>query len=111
MKKGRTGVQLTVLSSPDRVPALRELLFRETTTIGLHWRIENKLALDREFVEVGTQWGKVRMKVASSSSGRITNASPEYEDCRAISQKHSIPLKEVMQAAMQAYANGEGKSH
>lgn len=111
MKKGRTGVQLTVFSSPDRMPALRELLFRETTTIGLHWRIESKLALDREFVEVGTQWGKVRMKVARWPSGKVTNASPEYEDCRAISQKHAIPLKEVMQAAMQAYANREGKSH
>ncbi len=104
MKKGRTGVQLTVLSSPDRAPALRELLLRETTTIGLRWRMESKLALDREFVEVDTPWGKVRMKVARWSSGSIANASPEYEDCRAIAQKHAIPLKEVMQAAMHAYA-------
>jgi pyridinium-3,5-bisthiocarboxylic acid mononucleotide nickel chelatase len=107
MKKGRTGVQLTVLSSPDRVPALRELLFRETTTIGLHWRIEQKLALDRKFVEVGTPWGRVRIKVAQWPSGNVTNAAPEYEDCRAISQKHEIPLKEVMRAALQAYAKSE----
>jgi hypothetical protein len=107
MKKGRTGVQLTVLSSSDRVPALRELLFRETTTIGLRWRIENKLALDRALVEVGTPWGNVRIKVARDSSDSVTNASPEYEDCRAIAQKHSIPLKDVMQAAIQAYAQGE----
>jgi pyridinium-3,5-bisthiocarboxylic acid mononucleotide nickel chelatase len=106
MKKGRTGVQLTVLSSPDRAPALRELLFRETTTIGLRWRIENKLALDRESVEVHTEWGRVRIKLARWPSGMVANASPEYEDCRMISQKHSIPLKRVMQAAMQAFANG-----
>jgi uncharacterized protein (TIGR00299 family) protein len=111
MKKGRTGVQLTVLSSPDRVPGLRELLFRETTTIGLRWRIENKVALEREFVTVETPWGKVRIKVAHWASGKIANASPEYEDCRSISQNYLIPLKEVMRAAMQAYANGEGKSH
>ncbi len=104
MKKGRTGVQLTVLSSPDRVPALRELLFRETTTIGLHWRIEQKLALDRRFVEVGTPWGSVRIKVAHWPSGDVANASPEYEDCRTIAQRHAIPLKEVMRAALQAYA-------
>src|ERR1035437_2405055 len=52
MKKGRTGVQMTVLCKPDLVPALQELLFRETTTIGLHWRLENKQSLRREFVEV-----------------------------------------------------------
>ena len=49
MKKGRTGVQMTVLCRPDLVPALRDLLFRETTTIGLRWRLESKLALEREF--------------------------------------------------------------
>ena len=58
MKKGRAGVQMTVLSSPELMPALRDLLLRETTTIGLRWRMENKLALAREFVEVETRMGK-----------------------------------------------------
>jgi hypothetical protein len=105
MKKGRTGVQITVLSSPDRLPALREILFRETTTIGLRWRIENKLALDREIVTVTTVWGDVHIKVARWPSGAVTNASPEYEDCRALAAQHAVPLKDVMQAAMQAYAS------
>jgi uncharacterized protein (TIGR00299 family) protein len=104
MKKGRTGVQLTVLCSPERVPALRELLFRETTTIGLRWRIENKLALAREFVAVETGWGPVRIKIARLPNGDEANASPEYEDCRKIAAEHSIPLKQVMQQAAQAYA-------
>ena len=82
MKKGRTGVQMTVLCRPDLVPALRELLFRETTTIGLRWRLENKLALAREFAEVETAWGKVRIKIARWPDGEVANASPEYEDCR-----------------------------
>jgi hypothetical protein len=107
MKKGRTGVQLTVLSSPDRVPPLRELILRETTTIGLHWRIEKKLALDREWIEARTEWGRVRIKVARWPTGKVANAAPEYEDCRAISQKHSVPLKDVMRAAIEAYANGQ----
>ena len=107
MKKGRTGVQITVLASPDRAPALRELLFRETTTIGLRWRIENKLALGREFVNVSTAWGDVRIKVARWPSGEVANAAPEYEDCRAIARRHSVPLKEVMQAAIEAWANRE----
>ena len=62
MKKGRTGVQMTVLSSPEKLPALRDLLLRETTTIGLRWRLENKMALEREFAEVETEWGKCRSK-------------------------------------------------
>jgi pyridinium-3,5-bisthiocarboxylic acid mononucleotide nickel chelatase len=107
MKKGRTGVAMTVLAQPELAPGLRELLLRETTTIGLRWRIENKVALEREIVEASTEWGKVRMKVARWPTGKIANAAPEYEDCRAIAQRHSIPLKEVMLAAMRAYGSGE----
>jgi len=104
MKKGRTGVQVTVLSKPELLPALRDLLLRETTTIGLRWRLENKMALAREFVEVDTQWGKVRMKIARWPSGYVANASPEYEDCRGLSRQHAVPLKQVMQEAMRVYA-------
>ncbi len=103
MKKGRTGMQVTVLSSPEQVPALREILFRETTTIGLRWRIETKIALAREFADVETEWGKVRMKIARLASGEIANASPEYEHCRTIARQHGVPLKRVMQSAMLAW--------
>jgi pyridinium-3,5-bisthiocarboxylic acid mononucleotide nickel chelatase len=104
MKKGRIGVQLTVLCSPDVVTALSDVVFRETTTIGLHWRVENKAALAREFVKVETPWGAVNIKVARFVSGKVANASPEYEDCRQIATKQGLPLKQVMQEAMRAYA-------
>jgi hypothetical protein len=107
MKKGRTGVQMTVLASPEAMPALRDLLLRETTSIGLRWRMENKVALAREFVEVETAWGKVRMKVARWPTGEAANASPEYEVCRNIARRHGVPLKRVMQEAMRAYAETE----
>jgi len=106
MKKGRTGVQLTVLCRPDLVPVLRDLIFRETTTIGLHWRTENKIALAREFRKVETLWGEVQIKIARWPSGRVANASPEYEDCRVIAEQHTLPLKQVMQEAMRIYAAG-----
>jgi pyridinium-3,5-bisthiocarboxylic acid mononucleotide nickel chelatase len=111
MKKGRTGVQMTVLSSPTLLLALRDLLLRETTTIGLRWRLENKVALEREFVEAETAWGKVRIKVARWPSGEIANASPEYEVCRNIAHQHGIPLKLVMQDAMRAYAETDRASN
>jgi uncharacterized protein (TIGR00299 family) protein len=104
MKKGRTGVQMTVLCSPGLVPALQELILRETTTIGLHWRLENKRSLKREFADVKTPWGNVRIKIARWASGGIANASPEYEDCRKLAREHSVPLKQVMQEALQAFA-------
>jgi uncharacterized protein (TIGR00299 family) protein len=109
MKKGRSGVQLTVLCRPDLVPALRELIFRETTTIGLHWRVEQKTSLAREFAEAQTAWGLVQIKIARWASGEVANAAPEYEDCRALARKHGVPLKQVMQAAMRAYISGHAK--
>jgi pyridinium-3,5-bisthiocarboxylic acid mononucleotide nickel chelatase len=107
MKKGRTGVKLTVLCHPDRLPTLRDLLFRETTTIGLHWRLENKISLAREFKEVQTEWGPVRMKIARWASGEIANAAPEYEDCRQLAVAHSVPLKEVIEQARRVFAAHE----
>jgi hypothetical protein len=104
MKKGRAGVQMTVLCRPDLAPTLQELIFRETTTIGMRWKLENKISLAREFVEVKTSRGKVRIKIARLKSSKIANAAPEYEDCRKIAAEHSVPLKQVMDEAMQAYA-------
>ena len=106
MKKGRTGVQLTVLCRPDLVPALEEVIFRETTTIGLHWRLEKKQSLKRGWIDAATPWGKVRIKVARWPSGQIANASPEYEDCRKLATEHDVPLKRVMQEAMRSFAAG-----
>ena len=104
MKKGRAGVQVTVLSSPELAPAMRVLLLRETTSIGLRWRMEKKVALARAFAEVETRWGKVRIKVARFASGAVANASPEYEDCRVLARQHGVPLKTVLNEAMRLYA-------
>jgi pyridinium-3,5-bisthiocarboxylic acid mononucleotide nickel chelatase len=109
MKKGRNGVQMTVLCRPDLVPALRDLLFRETTTIGLHWRLEHKESLAREFAEVQTEWGAVRIKIARWPSGDAANSAPEYEDCRQIAARHGVPLKQVMQEAMRLHAATQAK--
>jgi uncharacterized protein (DUF111 family) len=104
MKKGRTGVQMTILCRPDLVPTLEEIIFRETTTIGLHWRLEKKQSLKRDWIEAATTWGRVRIKVARWPSGEIANASPEYEDCRKLATAHQAPLKQVMQEAMKSFA-------
>ena len=52
---------------------------------------------------MGIEWGKVRIKIARWPSGKIANASPEYEDCRLLATLHSVPMKQVMQEALRAY--------
>ena len=103
MKKGRTGTHLTVLCSPSRAPELQQLLFRESTTLGLRYREEQKVSLDRKASQVSTPWGDVTIKIGILQDGSIVNYAPEYEECRGLAEKHAVPLKEVMQAAMAAY--------
>lgn len=102
MKKGRLGTLLTVLCRPDHEFALTRLLFRETTTLGIRRRAEERSILDREFVIVETAYGKIRVKVASAA-GETLNVMPEYEDCRRAAREHGIPLRAAMEAALAAY--------
>jgi pyridinium-3,5-bisthiocarboxylic acid mononucleotide nickel chelatase len=102
MKKSRPGMLLTVLARPADAGRLARLIFAETTTLGVRVREERRQALDRRWVGVQTRWGEVRVKVASLN-GTIGNFAPEYEDCRRIAGEHRVPLKTVMQEAIQAY--------
>ncbi len=102
MKKGRIGTQLTILCSPANAEALQKLVFLETTTLGLRYREEEKKSLARSWISVETEWGKIRIKVGLLN-GEVVNYAPEYEDCRAIAEKHAVPLKQVMQAAVSAW--------
>ena len=102
MKKGRTGMQLTILCSPQKAAELQKMVFAETTTLGLRYREEQKMILSRQFVSVDTEWGAVRIKVGMLD-GEVMNFAPEFEDCRLIAEEHGVPLKQVMQAAATAY--------
>jgi pyridinium-3,5-bisthiocarboxylic acid mononucleotide nickel chelatase len=104
MKKNRPGMLLTVLSRPEDSAALRQLIFTETTTLGVRMRQETRATLARRHVSVQTKWGEVRIKLANlNGSGSITNYAPEYEDCRRIAEQHRVPLKAVMQEAVKVY--------
>jgi len=106
MKKGRLGTLLTILATPESETELERLLFRETTTLGIRRREEERVILEREFVTVETPFGRIRVKVASAE-GKILNAMPEYEDCRRAAREHDVALRAVMDAAIAAY--GERK--
>jgi uncharacterized protein (TIGR00299 family) protein len=102
MKKNRPGTLLTVLCKPEDAAKLTQLVFTETTTLGVRQRLEQRQVLARRWVTVPTPWGDVRMKTASMN-GTVTNYAPEYEDCRRIATEQHVPLKAVMQEATQVY--------
>jgi uncharacterized protein (TIGR00299 family) protein len=102
MKKARPGQLLQVLASSDAVDRLTQVIFRETSTIGIRRYAVERSVLDREFVEVATEFGNVNIKV-SRMDGEVMNAAPEYEDCARIAQEKNVPLKKVQSLAMKAY--------
>ena len=102
MKKNRPGTLLTVLCKPEDAERLEQLIFSETTTLGVRHREESRQTLARRWESVRTEWGEVRIKIASMN-GTVTNYAPEYEDCRRIAAEHHVPLKTVMQEASRAY--------
>jgi uncharacterized protein (TIGR00299 family) protein len=104
MKKGRMGSLLTVLCRPERREALEELLLRETTTLGIRVREEDRVILQRRFIELETAFGSIRVKIGSRN-GEDLNMMPEYEDCAQAARQHGVPLKQVMQAALAAAAD------
>ncbi|MBZ5573387.1 MAG: nickel pincer cofactor biosynthesis protein LarC [Acidobacteriia bacterium] len=110
MKKNRPGMVLTVLCKPEDASRLTELIFKETTTLGVRQREEKRQVLARKWVTVATRWGDVRLKLASMN-GTVTNYAPEYEDCRRIAAEHHVPLKSVMQEAVQKYLLGDTTKH
>ena len=105
MKKNRPGALLTVLAKTEDANRLIKLMFAETTTLGIRRRDEQRQVLTRRWKTVDTTWGPVRIKIANLN-GSITNYAPEYEDCRALAETHRVPLKKVIQEAIQAYAGG-----
>jgi pyridinium-3,5-bisthiocarboxylic acid mononucleotide nickel chelatase len=102
MKKNRPGTLLTVLCKPEDTARITQLIFAETTTLGVRRREETRQTLARRWQNVRTSWGEVRIKIASMN-GTITNYAPEYEDCRLIAAEHRVPLKQVMGEAVEAY--------
>src|SRR5207302_1039013 len=101
MKKGRPGHLLRVLAAPDRVRALYGILLAETTTLGVRVYEVSRMAARRRRVEVQTEYGAVPIKIAEDRSG-VLNMAPEFDACRALAERHGVPLKRVLAAAQRA---------
>lgn len=94
-KKNRPVFFLKVLVKENSLEKIKEIIFLETTTIGIRYRKEKRDILERKTEFVKTKWGKVRIKL-SFSGNKIYNVSPEYDDCKKIAREHKVPLKKVM---------------
>ena len=102
MKKNRPGTLLTVVAAPELRARMTDVIFRETTTIGLRHYDVDRECLARAIVTVETPIGPVRFKVASRD-GRVLNATPEFEDCARLAVANNLPVKEVQAIAQRAY--------
>ena len=103
MKKGRPGTLVTVLCNEPEASILQDLLLRETSTLGVRIHRERRACLERSHTTVSTLYGDIRIKIGTRD-GEEFNAAPEFEDCRAAAQKHDVAVKQIMQAALAAYA-------
>ncbi len=102
MKKNRPGTLMTVVCRPQDRVTLSDLVFRETTTIGIRVQEMRRDCLDRAHVPVTTPWGEVRIKVARRD-GRVLNAQPEFDDVARAAAAHDVPVKTVHAHALKAW--------
>jgi len=110
MKKNRRGTLVTILCRPEMVTLFSEFLFRETTTIGLRWRLDHRFTLKREFATVETPYGAIVCKTATHGE-ELINIKPEYEECKRVAIEQKVPLKTVLEEAhCQAIALGRRHS-
>lgn len=96
-KKSRDGWEVTVLCKEENLEDVKEVIFEETSTLGMRVNRDMRIVADREFVEVKTEFGKVDVKV---SRDRV---SPEYEDCKRIAEENDIPLRNVYENVIEEY--------
>jgi uncharacterized protein (TIGR00299 family) protein len=102
MKKNRPGVKLTVLCEAPRIAELEQILFRETTALGIRRWPAERHKLHRSPHSVNSPWGTIDGKVAVLADG-TRRFAPEYESCRRVAQQHDVPLPSVYEAARQAF--------
>lgn len=108
MKKGRPGVLFSILCEPSRRAEFTELILRETTTLGVRESVLERHKLRRSVVTVSTPHGPIPVKVGQLN-GRVVQAAPEYEACRAAAEAHQVPLKEVYRSAEEAFRIQQAK--
>jgi uncharacterized protein (TIGR00299 family) protein len=99
MKKNRPGTKLTVLCPPEKKDALVRMMLTHTSTFGVRISYMERSVLDRETAAIDTEFGIIRCKVGKLD-GKILKYSPEYEDCKAASEKYGRPVADIYNEAI-----------
>ena len=108
MKKNRPGILLSVVAPTELIDQVSDVLFQETTTIGIRYQETRRRVLHREVEQLESEFGKVSVKV-SRLRGKIVNFSPEYEECRRLALQHQVPFKWIQSRIIQEFMNLHGK--
>jgi uncharacterized protein (TIGR00299 family) protein len=106
MKQVRPATLLSVIVAAENLRPVLEVIFRETTALGVRTHQAKRYKLAREEIIVKTEYGKVRVKVGRLK-GEVVNLAPEYRDCRHLADERHIPIKQVYEAARRAAVEGE----
>lgn len=94
MKRNRPATKLSLLSTGDKLEILKDIILRESTTVGLRIIAAGKVALERSIIVIDTPMGKFRIKV-SRFDGKVATAKAEFSDCSDAATRNNIPLKDV----------------
>jgi uncharacterized protein (TIGR00299 family) protein len=107
MKKSRLGTLLTVICPLDKAEQCEGIIFRETTTLGIRRRIQERSILFREIKFVDLKYGKVGVKIArEKADGEVLKVQPEYQDCAQIALESGLTWQEVHRLALNAWYKG-----
>jgi uncharacterized protein (TIGR00299 family) protein len=109
MKKNRPGMLVTVITRPSDRERISAVLFNETTTLGIRYRIERREVLRREHRLVDTRFGKIRIKLGFSGDGTLSSYTPEFEDCRDAAIRAAAPFHQVQAEAIRAFLSTQSE--
>lgn len=101
MKKNRPGVVLTLLCQPADADAFMAMILRETSAFGVRWHLAGRRKLRRNFEEVTTPWGPVRVKLGWLN-GELVQVAPEFDSCRQVAEESGVPVRQVYASALNA---------
>ena len=94
MKKNRPGVKITILCLEEKANIFEDILFKETTTLGVRKYAIERSTLDRQFIKLDTKFGKATLKVALKDK-EVLKYAPEYSECESLAKAFKVPIKDV----------------
>ncbi len=96
MKKNRPATKISVIVSEDHLFKVKEILLKETTTLGIRIFDTQREIVERKIEEIDTQFGKIKVKIGILD-GKVVNVAPEYEECKKIAKENGVPIKNIYQ--------------